>query len=65
MAIRAVTTVITFSPEEQYRDGFGPFTPGFKLIPYGDASALERAITPNTVAFLFEPLQGLALGLIC
>jgi len=51
-------TIITFSPEEQYRDGFGPFTPGFKLIPYGDASALERAITPNTVAFLFEPLQG-------
>jgi ornithine--oxo-acid transaminase len=51
-------TIITFSPEEQYRDGFGPFTPGFKLIPYGDADALERAITPNTVAFLFEPLQG-------
>ena len=51
-------TVITFSPEEQYRDGFGPFTPGFKLIPYADAEALERAITPNTVAFLFEPIQG-------
>jgi len=51
-------TIITCSPEEQYRDGFGPFTPGFKLIAYGDAEALERAITPNTVAFLFEPVQG-------
>lgn len=51
-------TIITFSPEEEYRDGFGPFTPGFKLIPYGDADALERAITPRTVAFLFEPVQG-------
>ena len=51
-------SIITFSPEEQYRDGFGPFTPGFKLIPYGDAGALERAITPNTVAFIVEPIQG-------
>ncbi len=51
-------TIITFSPEEEYRDGFGPFTPGFKLIPYGDADALERAITPDTVAFLVEPMQG-------
>ena len=51
-------TIISFSPQEQYRDGFGPFTPGFKLIPYGDAGALERAITPHTVAFLFEPVQG-------
>jgi ornithine--oxo-acid transaminase len=51
-------TIITCSPEEQYRDGFGPFTPGFKLIPYSDADALEKAITPNTVAFLFEPIQG-------
>ncbi len=51
-------TIVTFSPSEQYRDGFGPFTPGFKLIPYGDADALERAITPNTVGFLFEPIQG-------
>ncbi len=50
--------VISFSPSEQYRDGFGPFTPGFKLIPYGDADALERALTGNTVAFLFEPVQG-------
>ena len=51
-------TIVSFSPDEQYRDGFGPFTSGFKLIPYGDAAALERAITPNTVAFLFEPVQG-------
>jgi ornithine--oxo-acid transaminase len=51
-------SIITFSPSEQYRDGFGPFTPGFKLIRYGDADALARAITPNTVAFLFEPIQG-------
>jgi len=52
------TTIISFSPEEQYRDGFGPFTPGFELIPYGDAAALERAIKANTVAFLVEPIQG-------
>ncbi len=52
------TTIISFSTEEQYRDGFGPFTPGFKIIPYGDSAALEAAITPNTVAFLVEPIQG-------
>lgn len=52
------TTIISFSPEPQYRDGFGPFTPGFKMIPYGDSVALEAAITPNTVAFMLEPLQG-------
>lgn len=51
-------TIITFSPEEQYKDGFGPLTPGFKMIPYGDADALEKAISPNTVAFLVEPIQG-------
>ncbi len=51
-------TIVSFSPEELYRDGFGPFTPGFELIPYGDASALEAAITPHTVAFLVEPIQG-------
>lgn len=51
-------TIITFSPEKQYKDGFGPFTPGFKMIPFGDADALEKAITPNTVAFLVEPIQG-------
>lgn len=50
--------IISFSSEPQYRDGFGPFTPGFKRIPYGDAGALEAAITPNTVAFIFEPIQG-------
>lgn len=51
-------TVISFSSEAFYRDGFGPFTPGFKTIPYDDISALERAITPETVAFLVEPIQG-------
>jgi ornithine--oxo-acid transaminase len=51
-------TAISFSPEEQYRDHFGPFTPGFELISYGDAAALEAAITPDTVAFLVEPVQG-------
>jgi ornithine--oxo-acid transaminase len=52
------TTIVGFSDEEQYRDGFGPFTPGFKLVPYGDADALEAAITPNTVGFIVEPIQG-------
>ncbi len=52
------TTVISFSSEESYKRHFGPFTPGFKIIPYGDAAALEAAITPNTVAFLVEPIQG-------
>ncbi|HLY25118.1 MAG TPA: ornithine--oxo-acid transaminase [Aggregatilineales bacterium] len=52
------TTIISFSTEEQYRDGFGPFTPGFKIIPFGDSAALEAAITPNTVGFLVEPIQG-------
>jgi ornithine--oxo-acid transaminase len=51
------TTIIGFSSEPQYRDGFGPFTPGFVSIPFGDAEALEEAITPNTCAFLFEPIQ--------
>ena len=51
-------TIISFSSQEEYRDGFGPFTPGFSLIDYGDAEALERAITPRTVAFLVEPVQG-------
>jgi ornithine--oxo-acid transaminase len=52
------TTIVGFSSEPQYKDGFGPFTPGFKTIPYGDAAALEKAITKNTVGFLVEPLQG-------
>jgi ornithine--oxo-acid transaminase len=51
-------TAISFSTDEQYRDGFGPFTPGFKVIPFGDANALRDAITPNTCAFLVEPIQG-------
>lgn len=51
-------TIVGFSTEEQYRDGFGPFTPGFKVIPYGDAAALAAAITPHTVGFLVEPIQG-------
>jgi len=51
-------TIVSFSTDEQYRDGFGPFTPGFKVIPFGDASALRDAITPNTCAFLVEPIQG-------
>jgi len=51
-------TIVSFSTDEQYRDGFGPFTPGFKVIPFGDANALRRAITPNTCAFLVEPVQG-------
>lgn len=50
--------IIGFSSEEQYRDGFGPFAPGFKIIPFGDIEALEAAITPNTVAFMVEPIQG-------
>jgi len=54
---RTITTV-SFSTEPLYRNDFGPFTPGFKVIPYGDAEALERAITPETVAFLVEPVQG-------
>jgi ornithine--oxo-acid transaminase len=51
-------TITSFSSEEEYKRGFGPFTPGFKIIPYGDLEALEKAITPNTAAFLFEPIQG-------
>ncbi len=50
--------IIGFSSEEQYREGFGPFAPGFKIIPYGDVPALEQAITANTVGFLVEPIQG-------
>jgi ornithine--oxo-acid transaminase len=51
-------SIISFSDEPQYQDGFGPFTPGYKLVPYGDADALATAITPNTVAFIVEPVQG-------
>jgi ornithine--oxo-acid transaminase len=51
------TTIVGFSSEEQYREDFGPFTPGFKLIDFGDLEALRSAITRNTVAFLVEPIQ--------
>lgn len=51
-------TVVSFSTIPKYRAGFGPHTPGFVTIPYGDAEALEAAITPNTAAFLVEPIQG-------
>jgi len=51
-------TIVGFSTDENSRSGFGPFTPGFKIIPFGDADALESAITPNTVAFMVEPIQG-------
>jgi ornithine--oxo-acid transaminase len=51
-------TVVSFSTEAQYKDDYGPFTPGFVTVPYGDAAALEAAITPNTVAFIVEPIQG-------
>ncbi len=51
-------SIISFSTEEQYREGFGPYLSGFKIIPFGDADALRQAITPNTAAFLVEPIQG-------
>ena len=51
------TTIVGFSTETLYREYFGPFTPGFKTVPFGDAKALENAITENTVAFLVEPIQ--------
>lgn len=52
------TGIISFSSEPQYRTGFGPFMPGFKIIPYGNIQALEQAITPHTAGFLVEPIQG-------
>jgi ornithine--oxo-acid transaminase len=51
-------SIVGFSSVAQYRDGFGPFPAGFKLVPFGDASALAAAITPDTAAFLVEPIQG-------
>lgn len=51
-------SIVSFSTDPAARGGFGPFTPGFKVIPYGDAIALEAAITPETVGFLVEPIQG-------
>jgi ornithine--oxo-acid transaminase len=50
--------IISFSSEENYKSGFGPFLPGFKLVPFGDEKALEAAITPNTCAVITEPIQG-------
>jgi ornithine--oxo-acid transaminase len=50
--------IVSFSTDPDARGGFGPFLPGFKIIPFGDADALDAAITPNTVAFLVEPIQG-------
>jgi ornithine--oxo-acid transaminase len=52
------TTIVGFSSEPEYRDGFGPFTPGFRAVPFGDLAAMERAIGPNTAAVLIEPIQG-------
>src|SRR5712692_12059163 len=52
------TTIISFSSEPDYRDGFGPFTPGFRAVAFGDLAAIEAAIGPNTVAVLIEPIQG-------
>ncbi|MER3394563.1 MAG: ornithine--oxo-acid transaminase, partial [Microcella pacifica] len=52
------TTIVSFSDDPQARDGFAPFTPGFVTVPYGDAAALEAAITDHTVAVLLEPIQG-------
>lgn len=51
-------TIISFSSDPSAKKGFGPFTPGFKSIPFGDAAALENAITRNTIAFMVEPIQG-------
>ena len=51
-------SIVTFSTEEQYKDGFGPFTPGFIIVEYGNLEALEKAISPNTAAFIVEPIQG-------
>ena len=51
-------SIITFSSEPAYKDDFGPFTPGFKSVPYGDAEAIKKAITSNTAAVMLEPIQG-------
>src|SRR5579872_980162 len=52
------TTIVGFSSEASYRDGFGPFAPGFRAVPFGDLKAMEAAITPQTAAVLVEPIQG-------
>ena len=51
-------TIVGFSTDPNSRRGFGPFTPGFKIVPFGDSAAFQAAITPNTVGFLVEPIQG-------
>src|ERR1700745_445539 len=51
------TTIVGFSSEPDYRDGFGPFAPGFRAVPFGDLAAVERAIRPETAAVLIEPIQ--------
>ena len=52
------TTIVSFSADEEYRDGFGPFTPGFRILPYGDIEAVKSAMNPNVCAVLVEPIQG-------
>ena len=52
------TTIVSFSTEPLYRDDFGPFTPGFVVVPYGDADAVQKAVNPNTAAVMVEPIQG-------
>ena len=52
------TTIVSFSSDQEYQRGFGPLTPGFRIVPYGDLEALKSAISPNTAAFLVEPIQG-------
>ena len=52
------TTLVSFSTDPLYRDDFGPFTPGFVTVPYGDVSAIEKAINKNTAAVMLEPIQG-------
>jgi len=52
------TTIVGFSSDDQYREGFGPFTPGFVLVPYGDIDAFEAVLNDNTAGFLVEPIQG-------
>jgi len=51
-------SIISCSTDPNSRNGFGPFTPGYKMIPFGDVEALQAAVTPNTAAFLVEPIQG-------
>jgi ornithine--oxo-acid transaminase len=52
------TTIVSFSSDESYKDNFGPFTPGFKIVPFGDINAIKQAINKNTAAVLIEPIQG-------